>query len=196
MFADDVKTAIKSVLSHAGADLRVRSTLIANLVFLFHTTRASEHLLETAVAVSKDRPELAYYTEHLEEERGHHVWLADDLKLAGVDVAQTAIPRVAVEMVGSQYYLMHHVDPAALLGYMAVLECYPHDVAAIEELEGLHGKELLRTARYHAEHDIGHGQDIEATLNALPESSRLIVLQNAHQTATYIAQAIKAFPKD
>jgi hypothetical protein len=194
-FSEHVLTSIREVLTLAEApDLTDKNAVIRNLVFLYHTMKASEHLLEVAVECSKDRPELnAYFVEHLEEERGHHVWLASDLNSAGVDVKQTGVPVKAVEMVGTQYYLMHHVDSSALIGYMGLMECFSCPLDVVEKLEEAYGKELFRTVRFHAEHDTDHGADIAEVIDKLPEASKSLVLENAMQAARYFCAATQTF---
>ncbi|MCA1859315.1 hypothetical protein LE191_04220 [Janthinobacterium sp. HSC-3S05] len=194
-FSNQVLGAIARELKFAKVpDFTQKEVVIRNFTFMYHTMKASEHMLEVAVECSKERPDLCtYFKEHLEEERGHHLWLASDLNSAGVDVAKTGIPVRAVEMVGTQYYLMYHVDPAALLGYMALQECFSRPLEVIDQLEKMHGKELFRTARYHAEHDIDHGADIANVLDKLPETSQSIVLENAIQTARYFCAATQNF---
>lgn len=194
-FSTQVLGAIAEVLKSAKApDFSDKNVVIRNLTFLYHTMKASEHMLEVAVECSKDRPELhAYYVEHLEEERGHHVWLASDLNSAGVDVAKTGIPLKAVEMVGTQYYLMYHVDTAALLGYMALQECFSKPLEIIDQLEKMHGVELFKTLRYHAENDVGHGEDIKTVLDTLPTTSQSLVMENAIQAARYFCAATQNF---
>jgi len=175
-------------------DLTRRSAVLKNLVFLFHTMRASEQLLELAIETSEEGTPLRdYFARHLEEERGHHRWLAADLLSAGVDVTQTGIPLKAVEMVGTQYYLVRHLDPAALLGYMAHSECLPTPPGVVDELEAAHGKELLRTLRYHAEHDADHGRELLQVVDGLPGERQLIVLESALQSARYFGLATQAF---
>ena len=194
-FSDHVVTSVREVLKNAKSpDLADINSVLRNLTFLYHTMKASEHLLEVAVECSKCRPELqASYAEHLEEERGHHLWLATDLNSAGVDVLKTGVPVKAVEMVGSQYYLMHHVDAAALLGYMALMECFSCSLEVVEKLEEAYGKELFRTVRYHAEHDTDHGADVADAIDRLPEASKALVLENAMQAARYFCAATQTF---
>lgn len=194
-YSEQLLQAIAHELQFAKVpDFRDKNVVLRNLTFLFHTMKASENLLEVAVAQSVDRPALhAYFKEHLEEERGHHVWLATDLNTAGVEVEKTAIPLKAVEMVGTQYYLIYHVDVAALLGYMALQECFSASLEVIDQLEQLHGVELFKTLRYHAEHDVDHGADIAAALDNLPETSQLLVLENAIQAARYFCAATQNF---
>jgi hypothetical protein len=174
-------------------DLSSRSAMLGNLTFLYHVMKGSENLLKIAVQCSIDDAFLhTYFIEHLEEERGHEAWLADDLASAGIDVRTSVIPRLAVEAVGSQYYLIQHVDPACLLGYMSTLECFPISLDAISELEKLHGTEVLRTIRYHALHDIDHGSDLLKIIDLLPPERQWIVRQSAVQSALYFAEAMSA----
>jgi len=140
-------------------DLGDRSRLLSNLVFMHQLMVAAEPLLELAIEHSEGSLR-DYFAQHLEEERGHAPWLADDLANAGVDVKAIAPSRIAVALAGGMYYLIRHVSPLCLLGYMLVLECFPPALADIAELENLHGKDLLRTVRHHAEHDPDHGADL------------------------------------
>jgi hypothetical protein len=169
-----------------------RDALLKNLVFSWHCMKASENLLKQAKLKSKGKLK-AYFAEHLDEERGHEDWLAADLLTAGIDVHKTPIPRLAVEMVGTQYYLINHVDPAALLGYMARHECFPASLVQIELLEKVHGKELLRCARYHALNDVAHGQELLNITDELPQKSQSLILENAIQSATYFGTAQQSF---
>lgn len=138
-------------------DFTDRSTLIANMSFVHSLMIASEPLLEEAALLADQKFLADYFTQHLAEELHHAEWLAADLDLAGVElVVNWRSARIA----GMQYYLVRHVSPQALLGYMAVLECKPMPLDALEVLEMMHGKQLLRTMRYHAEHDIAHSRDL------------------------------------
>lgn len=146
-------------------DLRDRSRLLANLTFMHQLMVAAEPLLELAIEYS-DGSLRDYFVQHLEEERGHAPWLADDLASAGVDIKASGPSRIAVALAGGMYYMIRHVSPACLLGYMLVLECFPPALADIAELENLHGKDLLRTVRHHAEHDPDHGADLLRVIDA------------------------------
>lgn len=139
-------------------DLSDRTTLIHNLVLVHQIIVASEQLLVEAIEMSHGALR-EYYTKHLEEERKHEQWLADDLRDAGIDVNFFETSFEVMELVGAQYYQIKHVDPACLLGYIYVLEGFPAPIEQIERLEAIHGKELLRCARFHSEHDPAHGED-------------------------------------
>ena len=86
-----------------------------------------------------------------------------------------------------------HQHPAALLGYMAALECQPMPLEMVAELERLHGKPLLRTLRYHATHDQDHGEELMRVLAAVPDYLRALVLSNAQFTAMHLAAAARHF---
>lgn len=175
-------------------DLGDQATFIRNLVFLHRVILASESLLEFAVPRA-DGELRDYYADHLEEERRHDEWLALDLESVGVDVDAEPYPIEAVAAAGSQYYLVGHVDPCALLGYMAVLECFPMPVERLEQLEGIYGLPLCRTLRHHAMHDISHSADLLEQVDSLNEKQFQLVVQNAVQTALFIGSAISKFQR-
>jgi hypothetical protein len=164
--------------------------LVRNLIFVWHSIRASEHLLECAIA--RCSGELAdYFRGHLEEERNHADWLAEDLRSVGVEVSRTKIPREAMEMVGSLYYLIFHVDACALLGYMRVLESCPLD-RHLEELIAKHPPALLRTIRYHAEHDPEHLAGIKSQIARLTPQQGALVDQTSGITIEYLQRATES----
>lgn len=194
-FSEALINSLKEVRSkYPSVNLLDRNVLLNNFVFLYHAMKASENLLSVATdSTGRGSPLHEYFKAHLQEEQAHDQWLADDLETAGVDVTKTIVPRLAVEMVGSLYYLIYHVDPAALLGYMAVMECFPMPLDVVEQLETAHGKDLTRTLRYHAENDVDHGADLLAVIDSLPEDRRWIVAQSAMQTSNYFGAAISSF---
>lgn len=174
------------------ADLKNRRVFLSNLVFMHRIIIASESLLEEALIHAKGALR-DYFADHIEEERRHDEWLAEDLASDGIDVANCKFPSEAVAAAGTQYYLIRHVDPCALLGYMAVLECFPMPPDRLEKLEEVHGKQLCRTLRHHAEHDVGHAADLLVRIDSLNDRQFALVVQNAVQTAIYIGSAISKF---
>lgn len=178
-----VLDAIDCVRQHQTLnDLGNRAALVTNLVFMYQVIKASERLLVEAANESTGRLK-DYYEIHLEEEREHEKWLAEDLATAGIDVNAVAPIRLAVELAGTQYYLIKHHNPASLLGYMAVLEAFPFDVALLEKLEKLHGKELLRCLRYHAINDQYHRVELLQVIDEVDDEE---VLRNAVNTQMYL----------
>ena len=183
-------------------DLRSTAALIDNLVVAHQLIIASEQLLdfairrlETGPLSAFERALLVYLREHVEEERGHAAWLARDLATAGVIVADRPLSWHAVQAVGAQYYLTLHAHPVALLGYMTALEGSPMPMADIEALEVLHGPELLRTLRFHAERDIDHCADLCRLLDAVPVELQASITTCAIFTADQYALAAQHFGK-
>ena len=167
--------------------------LIPNLIFLYHAMVASENLLKVAIEETRRRKlpddSLEYYfSKHLEEERDHAKWLAQDLQCVQVDAERTEIPLLAVQMAGSVYYLIYHAHPAALLGYMRVLESWPIDKARFAERAKPYPKALLRTLNYHIDHDPDHFRDLLAIIATVPEHEKLIE-DVAAMTRNYLRQA-------
>jgi hypothetical protein len=160
--------------------------LISNLIFLYHCVIASEQLLIEA-AQRAVGPLQDYFRQHLEEERGHDRWLAEDLESIGVEVKRTVIPVEAMEMVGTVYYLVMHVDPVALLGYMQVMERGEHP--QMKEWEAQYPASLLRTLKYHDEHDRDHRRDLERTIQTLTPNQKALVEQTRGRTLHYFQRA-------
>ena len=113
-----------------------------------------------------------YYLEHFEEEQGHDEWLLADLASLGVsrDRALRRLPYPSVAaLVGSQYYWIEHVHPAAFLGYLAVLE----QPAETEFLKEVHQRTAIPLSSMschlnHAELDPGHVAEFDALLDKFP----------------------------
>lgn len=160
--------------------------LIPNLIFCYHIMIASEQLLIEAERRSAGALR-DYFLTHLEEERGHATWLAEDLASAGIRVSQTRIPVEAVEMVGSIYYMVFHVEPCALLGYMQALE--REDWSLLEELEKSYPSSLLRTMKHHAEHDPLHAQALKRIIGTLTAEQQALVEQTRQRTFHYLIRA-------
>jgi hypothetical protein len=188
-FSAELKLAIQvKRLGMRKLHLTDRGVLLANLGFLYHLMRASESLLILARQMAQDPMLEMFYSDHLEEERGHALWLQRDLVSAGADFA--TIPREAMLIVGVQYYLLLHVSPASLLGYLAVMECFPTPLDQIKALEELHGTDLLRTARYHAEHDPGHAEELLIFLDGRPAHERPAILESARLACEFMSSAL------
>jgi pyrroloquinoline quinone (PQQ) biosynthesis protein C len=155
----------------------------------YHAIRASVPLLESALAEARARgPEDAvaaglarYLAHHIEEERGHDGWLAEDLARLGVSGEALAeeIPSPAVAaMVGAQHYWVRHAHPVSILGYLAVLEGEPPEESLLTEAAARAGlpEAALSTLRYHARVDKAHWQDLLDLFDALPLTPRHLAL--------------------
>lgn len=113
-----------------------------------------------------------YFQLLTEEERGHDVWLLEDIAAADGDPTQAMnqLPDVAVAaMIGSQYYWIYHFHPVAILGFIQLMEGYPprlQFVDALRRATGL-GEAAFRSLAQHAVLDIGHGRMLEEIMDAL-----------------------------
>ena len=158
--------------------------------FLWHVIVASEPLLEEAARVSNGKLK-DYYTRHLEEERGHELWLAIDLEELGIDVDALPTDPIASAMAGSQYYILKHRDPAEFLGYMAFLEGTPMNPDLVAELESIYGEKAVRTLRYHSIHDVDHSSDLDKMIDSLSTIDREKVVQNTRTTVALYSMAME-----
>jgi len=158
-----------------------------NLIFLYHSVMASEQLLIDGLLLAlnwDDAPVrnilVKYYSEHLDEERGHINWLREDLSENGI-IPGFPDP-IAMAMTGTQYYLIKHVHPAALLGYLAVVEGDPVTIDTIEILEKIYGASLFKFMRMHAERDIIHSADLFYIIDKLPSYTHGYIEKSAQNT--------------
>ena len=153
--------------------------------------------MQTALDAARARPPsdevsallAAYLEKHIPEELHHDEWTLDDLEALGRTRRETLkrIPSPTVAaMVGTQYYMILHVDPVSILGYMAVLEGEPPSAEAIEEVierSGLPAK-AFRTYLEHARLDAGHRDDLNNVLDRMPlaPEQRSLLAISAFQT--------------
>ncbi len=129
-------------------------------------------------------PLAAYLERHLEEERGHDVWLLDDIRSLGFAEQQVldAQPCAAlVGLVGAQYFWMRHVHPVAVLGYLILMEGYAPLLEQLEEIQLRTGfpSSAFRCLRAHAEDDPAHLAELNATLDRMdlsPSQAQAVAL--------------------
>ena len=201
MFSELVKYKIREILDKsAPVNLLDREMLVLNLVFLHQVIRSTESLMQCAISEYRDdggfdKQFNTYMRLHAEEESNHDSWLADDLKDNGIDLQSYPLMRTAVEMAGTQYYLIKHIHPSAILGYMAVLEGFPMELDDVKNLEDKHGESLLKTLRYHAEHDLDHREEVFNMLDKSPQQLHDIIMKSAVQTAVYIVEVTHQWNK-
>src|SRR5437764_15102620 len=98
-------------------DLR---TIFPEFLFLTHCIiRASVPLMQAAADVSRggnseiSRQLATYFGHHVTEEASHDEWLLDDIEALGLkrsEILGRVPPAVLAELVGSQYYWLHHAN--------------------------------------------------------------------------------------
>lgn len=149
---------------------------------------ASARAAELAAGDDVAKGLVDYFAHHAEEERGHDLWLLEDLEALGGDprrpLREIPSPRVAT-FVGAQYYWLRHHHPVSLLGHMAVVEGYPPEVGFAARLQRLTGfpEDAFRAVRRHERLDIRHRRELYATIDALPlgaEHEQLIGVSALH----------------
>ena len=190
-FARQLKVEVGEHL--ARIDAAKRAVIADNLVFVYHMIVASEGILCTAHMHMTDGAYRRWLAAHFQEEVGHAKRLRGDLQAAGVCVHNAPLMLDAAALAGSQYYLCAHVSPYSVLGYMLVLECFPMGLDDVSVLEKTHGESMFRTLRYHALHDVEHGDDVLEQIDNMPPVYRELVRDNALRTVKAIARTSRAF---
>lgn len=174
-----LRAATAALWCHEAPALRPR--YLAYLYEMHALVRASVPLLERAARRCAELtpgdplagPLGRYLERHVEEEHGHDAWLLEDLSAAGGDPA-TAVERlpspIVADLAGAQYYWIEHHHPAALLGYIRVLEGNAPAPWLADRLAARTGlpDAAFRTVREHAALDGGHLADLDALIDALP----------------------------
>jgi len=116
-----------------------------------------------------------YLRHHIPEELGHHEWIVNDGVAMGLD-RQAILHRLpkesATQLVGVQYYWIHHYNPIALAGFIAAMEGNPPPAEFFEEIAERNHLPLkcFSSFLYHAKIDPQHTRDLDAVLDALPLS--------------------------
>jgi pyrroloquinoline quinone (PQQ) biosynthesis protein C len=114
-----------------------------------------------------------YLRHHIPEETGHHEWILDDGEAMGLERAAilARLPKEsATELVGVQYYWIHHYNPIALAGFIATMEGDPPTTEFVEDIARRNGLPLncFTSFLYHARIDPQHRRDLDEALDALP----------------------------
>lgn len=173
-------------------DLRDSKVFFKNLIFVYQLITASEELIEQAMELLPPGDGLRnFYLAKLIEERGHAEWLGNDLTNCGHHFKP--LNRTAMAMAGSQYWMVFHLTPASLLGYMAALECFPASLATVEMLEEYHGIKALATVRYHAEIDVDHGKELLAFIDSRPTDEHSSIWLAATIATEWLIKASASF---
>jgi pyrroloquinoline quinone (PQQ) biosynthesis protein C len=186
------------------SDPRIPQLYRDYLVAYHGILRATIPLFQTArrEALARDdsasRTLASYLETHIEEEAGEDEWLLQDLEVLGVDrlavLEHVPSPNVA-RLVGAQYYWVLHVDPIAVLGYLAALERDPPSLEFIGDLVQRtgHDRAAFRTLIAHAERDPDHAEELDDLLDRieLTDEQWLLVSLSAINTVHMLAMVLK-----
>jgi hypothetical protein len=120
--------------------------LYPEMLFRTHClARASVPLMQAALDEARGRPldpvcagMHDYLAQHIVEEHEHAAWIEQDLASVGTsarELAERIPPANLASAVGAHYYWVKHFHPAAVLGYIAVLEGAAPRLGWVEALE-------------------------------------------------------------
>lgn len=181
------------------------------LIRLHGVVRAGVPLMEAALEAARRLPDsdplrahlLAYYGEHIDEERDHDQWLLDDIVELGYAresvLAEVPSPLIA-SVVGAQYYWIRHAHPVALMGYLFLLEGNPPTVELVERIKEATGLPEVgfRCLRHHAVADVGHREDLYRAFDAMPLDRELegLVGISATWSQHLLAESLEAMLED
>jgi hypothetical protein len=160
------------------------------LVELYSLVRCSVPLMsaarERAVALATTEAKLSgstlaaitakYLEQHIEEELHHDEWLLNDVVASGMDRAHLlglAPSATVARLVGAQYCWIRHAHPAALFGYLGIIEGNPPLASHLEEIRLQTGypAETFRCMHLHAADDVEHLRELRITIEGLPLSA-------------------------
>jgi hypothetical protein len=193
---------------------RIREIYPRYLLTLYPGTRAAIPLIVAACdavlrAPDHDSPRsralAAYFAKRIPEEMGHDEWLLEDLERLGVSAseARAHMPSPsAAALAGAQWFYIEHGLPAALLGYMGVLEGFPPIESELRAAAARTGYPLdcFRTLRKHGNLDIHHRDDLNVFLDSAPltEEDMVLIITNAIATferaAAMISEVVSGHP--
>jgi pyrroloquinoline quinone (PQQ) biosynthesis protein C len=171
------------------------------LVEIYHYVKHSTRLLALAASrLGSDQPRLfKRFLEHAEEESGHDLWALNDLRALGADqesvIASSPLPST-VALYANQYYVIEHIHPIGLLGYIYALETLGSGSGAamgtrIKTLLGV-GDEAVTFLVGHGESDVVHVQKLRALVeeHAQLAAEQVVIRDSAVASYTYYTQML------
>ena len=183
-----------------------RDTYIAYLAEAYHHVKHTAPLMEAA----KDalRPHQLWMApaldEYIEEERGHEMWILEDIAAAGgnAEAVRKGAPRPATEfMVSYIYDYVTRINPAGLFGMVLVLEGTSIELAskgaaAIQSSLGL-GDDCFHYLTSHGALDLEHMKFFEALMNKVSDKNdQAAIIHVARRMYLLFAGLFRAIPHD
>lgn len=125
--------------------------------------------------------------EYLEEERGHELWILEDIQALGGDAETVSRekPRLPCKvMIGHAYYLVDRVSPYGLLGMVHVLEGMAVALAskAVSALRTSISSTAVDGFKYlttHSDLDVHHTEFFENLINRIEPAHLPLVIETA-----------------
>lgn len=161
----------------------------------YYYVNHSEKLLALAASRmnEEDRGMQRRFFKHLAEENAHDLMAKKDLE--NLDFKLEQFPEMVETKMfwETQYYKIEHMDPAALMGYILLLEDIAAEVCIpmFQEVEKNFGRKCGTFLKVHGEEDPGHVADAFKVIDSLDEKRRDIVKINLEQSAVAFKAMIK-----
>lgn len=167
----------------------------AKELYLEFLTQAYHHVKYTAPLLAsaaghcsvEDHVYQAALFDYIEEERGHEMWILEDINALGgdADEVRRSAPRLPCKlMIGHAYYLIDRVSPYALLGMIHVLEgmavaLASKAVSAIRSSIESTGNEGFKYLTTHSELDVDHAEFFQGLIDKLDRRYLPLVVEAA-----------------
>ena len=153
----------------------------------YHHVGSTAPLLALAAARCgpEDRLYQAALFEYIAEERGHELWILEDIHAVGSDPEQVrrSAPRFPCKvMVGHAYYVIDRVSPYGLLGMIHVLEGMAvalagKAVSALRESIGAADDGGFKYLTTHGDLDVRHSEFFENLINRIDQRHLPLVIE-------------------
>ena len=142
-----------------------KSYLAQTYYYVSHSTRL---LALSSGLTALDKNGSQYHNrsiKHMSEEFNHHYMALSDLKKLGGDINNIEEFNSTKNLYQSQYYLIQHQSPYALLGYILFLEAASTQISELVNMLSEHyGKQCCVFLREHLELDSGDDGHLEKAL--------------------------------
>jgi pyrroloquinoline quinone (PQQ) biosynthesis protein C len=167
----------------------------------YHHVRNTAPLLALAAARcgSEDYFYQSALFEYIEEERGHELWILEDIQAMGGDheTVRRSSPRFPCRvMIGHAYYIVDHVSPYGLLGMIHVLEGMAVALAgkAVSALRTSIAPSTDGGFKYlitHGDLDVRHAQFFESLVNQIDDRFLPLVIASADDFYTLYGELFR-----
>ena len=167
----------------------------AKELYLEFLTQAYHHVKYTAPLLAlaagrcsaEDHVYQAALFDYIEEERGHEMWILEDINALGGDAEEVrrSAPQLPCKlMVGHAYYLIDHVSPYGLLGMIHVLEgmavaLASNAVSAIRSSIASTNDDGFKYLTTHSDLDIDHAKFFQGLIDQLDRRYLPLVIDAA-----------------
>ena len=160
----------------------------------------SERLLALAGGLMNDSDRMMQrrFFKHLSEENSHDLMVKKDLENLGYSLSDFPERPETKIFWETQYYKIEHIDPAALMGYILLLEDVASSVCIwiYQQIEKNRGKNCGTFLRVHGEEDPGHVSAAKSVIHSLSKERQEVIFMNLRQSEIAYRRMIEAVMDD